>query len=238
MSDHISAVTLDEAIGASEWLSDQFASRLGESGHVSLKGVMALAQFSISLEHREAALALVRIGARSSAMALSRSTLESYVLGLWCQAVAPISELERIRKSQRTKFPTFETAFQAVKKRHPFKNRIEPLRLNYSTLCDYSHGQMRQVSRWIGADGINPRHSDAEMIECLKFSDSLGTLACMAREDVLSRDVAPFATLHNLVLSGRYYQPERRMDIDAQIVALRSSFAERPSSSEHHSGDT
>jgi hypothetical protein len=129
--------------------------------------------------------------------------MESYVGASWVQYSASDQALMRFRKGRS---PSFERKIQALRKDHALGNLFEKLRNLYPTLSDYAHGDVRQISRWLGPDGVAPRHSDQEMIEALRLVDLIGTLACAAREQLADRPHGNFVQLCFDVLSWDHYR--------------------------------
>lgn len=202
---------LQSAVNASAWLSEKISSLLGETANVTLNERVAVALFSISLDHREATLLLAHAGARTSINVVARSALEAFVRGLWAESVATEEALVKVLQGEPPPMPKFETAAQAVRKAgHAFAPVIESLRGHYDTLSDYAHGHIRQLSRWISQHDVAPKHSDEEVIESLRFVDVIGILVCTCREKIAERDIAPYMDLLCKVRSGVYYDAKIR----------------------------
>lgn len=195
---------LQQAIKSSQALSDFIGENLGERAEgIKVQQVVAMALLSICLDHREATLLLVSAGAYSSSRVLARSALEAYVTAEWFELLADEHQARAFMRSER-QAPKFETMVQRLRKVHPWGELFEKLRAHYGTLSDYAHGQTRQVSRWIGADGVAPTHSAEEMAEVLYYVDMLGMLACVRREAISARPVEPFTAMFDRVLRRAY----------------------------------
>jgi hypothetical protein len=66
---------------------------------------------------------------------------------------------------------------------------FEVLYEHYGIVGDYTHGNVRQLSRWLGRDAIGPRFSDGQMIELLRHTNIVGLLAAILREKLADRPV-------------------------------------------------
>lgn len=195
---------LQTALNSSVRLSEYIGQNLGErADNVNANGLLAIALHSIALEHREATLLLIGSGAHTSCRVLARSALEAYVGASWFEHVASEEEARQFMRADRPA-PKFETMAQRLRTAHPWGEVFEKLRAHYRTLNDYVHGSVRQVSRWISPAGIEPRHSDEELVEVLRFVDTIAVMACISRESISGRPIEPFTALFNDVLRGRF----------------------------------
>jgi hypothetical protein len=198
---------LKDQITSSARLSEFIHQNLGErADNLEPKHIVALALLSVALDHREATLLLVHSGAYTSSRAVARSALEAYVTGLWFETAATDGQVHDFMHAARPKPPpTFESMVQRLRQAHALGKLFETLRGHYKTLSDYAHGHARQVSRWIDREGnIEPRHSDEEMAEVLRFVDTIGMLACLSRENIAGRPIEPFATMFDRVVHRQY----------------------------------
>lgn len=196
--------TLQSAMASASRLSEHIDIHLGDRAeNVSLNGRLAIALHSIALDHREAAILLLSAGARTNTGGVARSSLEAYVSASWIEHLASEDDARKFMRAERT-LPSYETMSQRLRKGHPLTEVFEKLRAHYKTLSDYSHGSVRQVSRWVGQDGIEPRHSDDEMAEVLRFVDTIGVLACISRESITGRPIEPFTKAFDDVQHGRF----------------------------------
>ncbi len=196
--------TLQTALATSRRLSDFIIANLGERAeNVVVNGVLAITLHSIALDHREATIVLVELGAFTSSRAVARSALEAYVAASWAEYVAAEADVRAFMRGERPA-PSFETMAQRLRKAHPFGELFEKLRPHYKTLSDYTHGSVRQVSRWMSPDGIAPRYSDEEIAEVLRFVDTIGVLACISRELISGRPITPFTQAFEDVQHGRF----------------------------------
>jgi hypothetical protein len=183
-------------------LSSEIWERLSTQAQLDDKGKLAMAALNVCLSHREAILELLRLDARTSAMALGRSLLESYVVGVWIYQIADTALLRRWTE-HRHEF-SFESAAQKLRKKHEHGEIFEHLRLHYRTFNDYTHGGIRQLSRWIQPTSVEPVYSDGEMVELLNIVNIVGLLACYERELVAAKPVEWVADLIVRVRAGTF----------------------------------
>lgn len=166
---------LDHSVSLSSWLIEHQAVECPYSIRNRIAGIF----FALSLEHREVALLLTQKGARSSCFALVRSIFEAYMRGLWAAHCATDTELSDFLAGRYE--PKLNTIVKKLGQVEGLKDGVfDQIRASgWEALCDYAHGGIRQVSRWVTAEGIFPQHSDEEVIEALRFTDSYGLLACI-----------------------------------------------------------
>jgi hypothetical protein len=201
------APTLEEGLIASIWLSDNLREQARE-GDFDLRERCALAMYQLCMDHRNAVVLLVERGARSSALALARSSIEAYVLGLWYEHAqeASLERLVDVLEGNRPP-PKFETAAQAAraKLRPDVADAVEQIRLHYNKYSDYSHGHQYQLSRWVSDGHVGPMHDDADLVEMLRLLDAVGLMASIARKELLGEDLHPVFALVRQVEDGSYY---------------------------------
>lgn len=59
-------------------------------------------------------------------------------------------------------------------------------------LNHFTHGSDSQLARWSNNEAIAPQHTAGEVIDVLRFIDTVALIACVARERLCQRPVAPF----------------------------------------------
>lgn len=138
--------TIDRSLDLSQWISDNHPATFTSDG----KNRLAVAFFSIALDHREAILCLLRHGARTSAFALARSVYEAGVKGSWAQYC--VTEEIHHHAFQTGILPTFENMVRQLGKVQATNGVFaRSKQLAWEPLSDFAHGGMKQVTRWIGA---------------------------------------------------------------------------------------
>lgn len=179
---------LKKVIEQSAELSDFLHEMLGEKAELTTRGRLAMAYLSISLDHREAILLLVSCGAHTSATALHRPLLEALISGAWIESCATDLEVGGIATFTRPQ-PKVVTMATQLRKTHELGRWFAVLYEHYGIVGDYTHGHVRQLSRWLGRDDIGPRYSDGQMIELLQHANLVGLLTAILREKLAERPV-------------------------------------------------
>lgn len=193
---------LAAAINQSAQLSDAMRQILGTTATVNARERLALAYFSLSLEHREAILLLVDVGACASATALHRPMLEATIAGAWIEACATDKEVEETATFKRPPSKVV-TMVKQLRTTHQLKDWFPILYEHYGIVGDYAHGHLRQLSRWLGPDEVGPKYSDAQMIELLWNADVVGLLASCLRENVMGRPVTQLQAILGKLMFGK-----------------------------------
>lgn len=185
---------LAEAINRSAVLSESIHQILGTTASVTTRERLALAYFSLSMEHREAILLLVETGASASATALHRPMLEALIAGAWIEGCATDKEVKAMASFERSPSKVVTMVTQ-LRKAHPLGNWFRVLYDHYGVAGDYAHGHLRQLSRWLGKSEVGPRYSDVQMVELLWNAGIVGLLAAALRENLMGRPVAQLMQL-------------------------------------------
>jgi len=161
---------LKRSLELSDWISDHHLGGYAHKENIQI----AIALYSIGLDHREAFLLLLTQQARTSAFALARSVFEAFIRGLWAETAMTDEEFETLKKRQA--FPKFDSIVGRVNKANGDTKMVYgPLQKKiWSTLSDFSHGGFQQVVRWLSDDGIEPCHTDDEVVELLNVVDLYG----------------------------------------------------------------
>ncbi|NHQ93320.1 DUF6988 family protein [Janthinobacterium lividum] len=190
---------LELEMAHSHAVSEALQTMLGKRGEVSARSYVALAYLNMALDHREAILLLVGVGAFSSATALQRPLLEAAITGLWVESCATDTQVEEIRRIERPP-PKFDVAARKLIQSHDFGKWIEIFRGHYKIFNDYTHGNERQLSRWLRSGTAGPCYDIRQMIETLHHTDLVGLLAAVQREKILDRPVLNLSALMESVL--------------------------------------
>ena len=178
---------IDRSLGLSEWISEQHPPTFIDVGNNKL----AVALFSIALDHREAIVCLLQHGARTSAFALARPVFEAYVRGSWAKLCATEQQHERaLTKGIMPSCNSMILSLNKVKGTDGVFSRAQIL--VWDALSDYTHGGMRQVIRWMGEGRIAPTRTDEEVMELLETVDSFSLLACAGIADVAGASLEPY----------------------------------------------
>ncbi len=178
---------LDDSVATSALM----ACTLAGQAELSTSGKLAVASLCICLEHREASLLLVAHGARTSALTMMRPIFEACVRGCWLGYVANDQQINGVLAD--TLSTNLQSMANAVGRTEPALRAITSIAAIYKQcLDDFVHGTGGQLARWWGMTDIRPHHTSDEMIELLRFVDSVGLIACVAREKLCGRPSEPF----------------------------------------------
>lgn len=198
--DTVLAVALADSSRTSEFITTNL------STEVSLNRTerLAVASLHLCLDHREAILLLVTHGARSSAFAMMRPVFEACVRGCWIGFVATEQQVDTfIRGKLSTKL---EVMVRTIAKNEPALKGLLSINSTFKNyLDDFTHGSGSQLACWYAHEAIAPRHSANEMIDVLRFADTIGLIACAAREKICQHQTDLF--LEKLLEAGT---PERK----------------------------
>ena len=182
---------LTQALADSAGISAFISRTLGTEANLTRSERFGVASLGICLDHREATLLLAAHGARSSAFAMMRPTFEACVRGCWFGFVANDQQLDQLVEGKLS--TKLEAMARAVAKAEPALQLLNALAsMHKERLDDFTHGTGAQLARWYGPDGVAPRHSAGEVIDVLRFIDTVGLVACVAREKLCGRPTEPF----------------------------------------------
>lgn len=197
---------LQRALNASAATSAFIACTLGTEAELTRAKKLAVASLCICLDHREATLLLAAHGARSSAFAMMRPVFESCVRGCWFGFVATNDQIDHFFAGRLS--TKLETMARAVSRAEPALEGMASLgSLFKERLDEFTHGTGAQLARWYGPTEVSPQHSAGEVIDVLRFVDSVGLIACVAREKLCGRSTEPFLSRLHQVAS-----PERKLN--------------------------
>ncbi len=194
---------LQQALNDSAATSAFIACTLGTEAELSQAKKLAVASLCICLDHREATLLLAAHGARTSAFAMMRPVFESCVRGCWFGFVATNDQIDHFFAGKLS--TKLETMARAVSRTEPALGVMASLAsLFKDRLDEFTHGTGAQLARWYGPTEVSPRHSAGEVIDVLRFVDSVGLVACVAREKLCGRPTEPFLSrLHQAASPDR-----------------------------------
>lgn len=210
MKNQSSQDEFQQALDRSMSISEELQRILGREASLDNRGRLAMAYLSLALEHREAILMLVVAKAYPSATALQRPLLEAFVAGVWILTAATDEHVEQMRQRKRpvSKFDTM--AKQLRGSSHPLRDWFEVFRGHYDILGDYTHGHHRQISRMMGPSGITSRYSLTQLIEVLRFSDLVGIMAALHREDLSGRPIERLSDMMDALFVSEEHDQELR----------------------------
>ena len=193
---------LAESEEISAWIRENWPTSFVEPGVERF----AVASYSIAMDHRAAVLLLLTHNARTSAFALARPILEAYLRGAWTQHCATVEDIERA--SAINALPGVDAMVRALDKLQPTQGTFgEAKRIAWAATSDYAHGGIRQLSRWLSAEEIAPRHSDLEVCELLSMVDIFGMMSCVGVATIAGAATEIYLLKAQAVIS--YYRDAR-----------------------------
>ena len=167
------------------------AETLGTSARLNRTETLAVASLNLCLDHREATLLLAAHGARSSAFAMMRPVFEACVRGCWLGFVATESQVSAMIANRLS--TKLEKMVRAVGEHEPALKALTSIATTIKEHLDhFTHGSGSQLAHWSNNQAIAPQHTASEVIDVLRFVDTVGLIACVAREKLCQRSVAPF----------------------------------------------
>ena len=156
---------INRAVNLSHWLLEHQP----KEGKNTPRGKISGAYFMIALDHHSAIVLLVANGMKSAAFSLTRSVWEAYWRGLWALYLATEDDLNRFIQDRGD--PKADTTVRRLIKELPAPQakELKVLHSAKSALDGYAHGGPLQVQRWLSEEGVEPSHSEEEIVEILQF---------------------------------------------------------------------
>lgn len=141
-------------------------------------------------EHQKAVVVLVHKELYGSAFTLLRPIYEAYIRGLWLHKCATDPQLQKFIKGETETFGTMVAAVEGVGGYG--SGTLSTVKQNaWKTLCGFTHTGVEQIVRRSTGSTIEPNYQDAEVIQAVNFSNSIGLLSAIAVCDVAGRtDIA------------------------------------------------
>jgi hypothetical protein len=166
----------------------------------SLRRRMAATCFAVAMDHCDGICILLdrEHPAEASAFALVRSVFEAYVRGLWLATCAIDEEAHAFSKDVlRPKMrPMLNGIGKAVS--GGTKGLEQSYGANWDSMCAYAHTGAHQVQRWNTGDPIEPKYTEAEVCEILRYTGELALMAGAALASIAEKDKAEGAILERL----------------------------------------
>ena len=133
--------------------------------------------FAIAQDHHHAIVLLIENRLFASAFALVRVAFESYVRGEWLSLCASDSVIHGFLKGKEP--PKIDCLLSELELIGSFNEKIlsKVKQNSWKAMCAYTHTGGIHVQRWNTQDGIEANYSRDEIIEILRFSETIGSLA-------------------------------------------------------------
>ena len=135
--------------------------------------------FSIAQDHHHAIVMLLGAQLYASCFALLRVEFEAYVRGEWLALCASDSEVSSFVNGDEP--PKISSLLAALELTEAFKSgRLTQIKnANWRALCGYTHTGGIHIQRWNTGDAIEANYSVVEILEMLRFSDIVVSLAVL-----------------------------------------------------------
>lgn len=158
------AAWIDEHVVSIKWPSDD-------------RSVMAAGCLDVSLEHHRAVVLLVENKYIGSAFSLVRSVFESYARAIWLHRCASDAELASFQLEKLNK--TFGAIISDIEMVDGFDVGVlsDVKKHWWSPMNSFQHCGFAQVVRRITDSEIRPNYAEAEVLEALRFVDTIAILA-------------------------------------------------------------
>jgi hypothetical protein len=132
---------------------------------------------AIAQEHHHAIILLIKERLFAPAFALVRAVFEAYVRGEWLAHCASDSMISRFLMGREP--PKVDELLDALEETPSFAEKVlsRIKQRGWKAMCGYSHTGGLHVQRWNTDSGIESNFSRDEIIEVMRFADSIGTLA-------------------------------------------------------------
>jgi hypothetical protein len=154
-------------------------------------GCLAIAQ-----DHHHAIVVLLDSKLYASVFALVRIAFEAYVRGEWLSLCATDAEVMKFLRDKDKDRPSLGVLLEALEKMPAFQeqalSRIK--KRTWRAMCSYTHTGGLHVQRWITAGAIEPNYSGEELVEALRFADTIASLSVLgvltlANDDEMAQKV-------------------------------------------------
>lgn len=181
---------INRAVNLSHWLLEHQP----KEGKYTTRGKISGAYFMIALDHHSAIVLLIANGMKSAAFSLTRSVWEAYWRGLWVIHLASDDVLTRFMADRWD--PKADTVVRKLIETlpPPQSNELRVLNDAKSALDAYAHGGPLQVQRWLSVEGIEPSHSEEEIVEVLQFCNLIAFRSVIQMVDSDNADFEPYVS--------------------------------------------
>lgn len=152
--------------------------------------------FHVALEHQKSIVLLVANLLHGSAFALVRLIFEAYVRGLWLYRCASKDEVDKFQNEKGGIDKTFATLITEIEqvKGYEYGMLSDVKKTSWKAMNDYTHSGIRQISRRITEDSIEPTYAVSEIRDCITSTAAFGLMAAleislMAKADTLALEL-------------------------------------------------
>lgn len=135
--------------------------------------------FAIAQDHHHAIVVLLDARLYAACFALVRVAFEAYVRGEWLALCATDAQVRKFLKGREP--PKIDVLLSALERTDAFKEGVLTLikKRTWTALCAYTHTGGLHVQYWNTSDGIEPNYPIEEILNVLRFADTVATLSVL-----------------------------------------------------------
>ncbi|MDD2546729.1 MAG: hypothetical protein PHI55_10680 [Burkholderiaceae bacterium] len=150
---------------------------------------------AIAQEHHHAIVRLIEERLFASSFALLRIEFEAYVRGEWLLQCASDLIVEAFLRGKEP--PKIDCLLADLEMLDSFnENMLSQIKRNtWKSMCAYTHTGGLHVQRWNTEDGIEANYSRDEVLEVLKFAETIASLAVIGAARLAGKDELAVRTL-------------------------------------------
>ena len=151
--------------------------------------------FAIAQEHHHAIIRLCEWKLFAAVFALIRIEFEAYVRGEWLSQCASDPVVAAFLQSKEP--PKIDCLLAELEMLDSFKKNVlsQIKQKTWKSMCAYTHTGGLHVQRWNTEDGIEANYSRDEVLEVVKFSEIIASLAVIGVARLASDDELALRTL-------------------------------------------
>ncbi|WP_292994250.1 hypothetical protein [Nitrosomonas sp.] len=135
---------------------------------------------AIAQDHHHAIVLLMDEHLYASSFALLRIAFEAYVRGEWLALCATDIEVAKFLKGCEP--PKINCLLKDLERAPAFMEQTlsHIKERTWKTMCSYTHTGGMHVQWWNTAEAIEPNYSDEELLNVLRFAETIGSLSVLA----------------------------------------------------------
>lgn len=151
---------------------------------------------AIAQEHHHAIVRLIEERLFASSFALLRIEFETYVRGEWLLQCASDLMIDAFLRGKEP--PRIYCLLTDLEMTESFNEKLlsQIKSQTWKSMCAYTHTGGLHVQRWNTEDGIEPNYSREEVLEVLKFAETIASLAVISVAQLARNDGLAIRTLN------------------------------------------
>ncbi|MCW9032872.1 MAG: DUF5677 domain-containing protein [Rhodospirillales bacterium] len=134
----------------------------------------------MAAEHHRSIIILIENELYGSAFSLVRPMFEATVKGIWLHNCATSNDIKRYKKAKTSS--TFTELIRSIENIDVYNSGLltKIQTQSWKAMHDYVHTGIRQISRRMTEEFIEPNYADDEIIEVISFSNTNGYIVAIA----------------------------------------------------------